>query len=414
MISYNRFQFFLVKELLAPIFIIPQGYVPSCSTKIADFKKNNDHYRQFYDSYNHGQDFNGNCIWWYEEPLNFQDLKDLSDRTLLLNPDMHPECREWYDCEIPSHGPIMYHVNFQIFANSEKSSLKKQWLKKNPPLLDWYFFFHGFAALDWFRDFQYLQNICEHKISKVFICLNHLLKDNRSYRLYLLSMLEQNHLTQHGLVSSPMLSNELIKDEIFNPESRLSKEGKKHIIQYLYGKNSLAIDNVNYNLASADIPDFFYKALWNVVTETNFYDEKLHLTEKIFKPIAIKRPFILVSAAGNLDYLKSYGFMSFDKWIDESYDSESDPDIRLKMIVKEITKLCQLTKHELDIMHREMQEVLEYNHDHFFNKFKKIIVDEMVDNFESCTKQYNLSLSERFRLPTELIDFNSVKTLLMK
>jgi hypothetical protein len=413
MISYNRFQSFLVKQLLKPLFIIPQGYVPSHSTKIRDFKKNSGHYDEFH-NYLQGNDFNGNCIWWYEEPLNFHDLEDLSNRTLLLNPDMHPECREWYNCEIPGHGAIMYHVNFQVFANSEKSALKKQWLKKNTPLLDWYFFFHGFAALDWFRDFQYLQNICEHQISKVFICLNHLLKDNRSYRLYLLSMLEQNQLMQHGLVSSPLLSNDLIKHELSNSESKLSTKGKKHIAHHLYGKNSAIIDNVNCDLASADIPDFFYKALWNVVTETNFYDEKLHLTEKIFKPIAIKRPFILVSAPGNLAYLKSYGFMSFDKWIDESYDTEPDPDIRLQMIVKEISKLCQLTKQELDTMYQEMQEVLEYNHNHFFNKFKKIIVNELVDNFESCTKRYNLSLSERFRLPTELVDFDSVKELLIK
>lgn len=404
---------FLEKHLLNPLCIIPQGYLPVHSTKIKDFKRNNLHYSQFHDRL-YSNDFNGNCIWWYEEPLNIHDLQDLSDRAILLNPDSHPECREWYDCEIPGHGPIMYHVNFQIFANSEKSELKKQWLKKNPPLLDWYFFFHGFAALDWFRDFQYLQNICEHHISKVFICLNHLLKDNRSYRLYLLSMLEQNQLVQHGLVSSPLLSNDLIKSEVFNPESKLSKNAKQHIIKHLHNKNASIIDHTNYNAASADIPNFFYKALWNIVTETNFYDDKLHLTEKIFKPIAIKRPFILVSSPGNLAYLKSYGFMSFDQWIDESYDSEPDPEIRLQMIVKEITKLCQLTKHELDTMHQEMQEVLEYNHNHFYNNFKKIIVNELVDNFEACTKIYNLSLSERFRLPTERLNFQDVKDLFLK
>ena len=150
-----------------------------------------------------------------------------------------------------------------------------------------------------------------------------------------------------------------------------------------------------------------------MVTETNFYDDKLHLTEKIFKPIAIKRPFILVSAPGNLEYLRSYGFKTFDRWIDETYDSEPDPDIRLKLIVNEITKLSKLSSAELNDMYNQMQSILDYNHHHFFNDFKKIIVNELVDNFESCTKIYNLSLSERFRLPVELVNFNLVKSILM-
>jgi hypothetical protein len=308
----------------------------------------------------------------------------------------------------------MYHVNVQLFANSEKSALKKQWIKNNPPMLDWYFFFHGFAALDWFRDFEYVQNICDYSISKVFICLNHVINNNRSYRLLLLSMLKEQNLLSSGIVSAPLLTQALVKEEVFGKSTRLSKDGKMHIMKNLYEEaEPIVVHDTDYKSASADIPDFFYQAFWNIVTETNFYDEKLHLTEKIFKPIAIKRPFILVSAPGNLEYLKSYGFKTFDRWIDESYDSEPDPDIRLAMIVSEIKKLCQLTPNELSKMHEEMTDVLEYNHQHFFNGFKKIIVNELVDNFEACTKRYNLSLSERFRLPAELVDFDQIKKLLL-
>ena len=74
-------------------------------------------------------------------------------------------------------------------------------------------------------------------------------------------------------------------------------------------------------------------ALWHVVSETIFYQEKLHLTEKIFKPICARRPFILVGAKGNLAYLRSYGFKTFDQWISEDYDHEEDNEKRLLMIV---------------------------------------------------------------------------------
>ena len=422
MISYYRFKVFLETHLLNPLFIIPQDYCPTYSTNIDGFNRNDDG-KNFYHGRKYSQDFNGNCIFWYEELLNSQDLTDLSNRTILIG-DLYPECREWYNCEIPSHGPIMYNVNIQLFANSEISSLKKQWIKNNPPTLDWYFFFHGFAALDWFRDFEYIQNICEYPISKVFICLNHIINNNRSYRLLLLSLLKEQNLLDSGIVSAPLLTQDVIKKEVFDDSTRLSKSSKLHIMKNLYNEaapitikentNSVFDQPINYRHASAEIPDFFYQAFWNIVTETNFYDEKLHLTEKIFKPIAIKRPFILVSSPGNLEYLKSYGFKTFDKWIDESYDSEPDHDKRLHMIVDQIKKLCQLTPEELNTMHQEMNEVLEYNHNHFFNDFKKIIVNELVDNFEACTKIYNLSLSERFRLPTELVDFNKVKQVLLR
>jgi hypothetical protein len=414
MISYFRFKVFLETHLLNPLFIIPQDYYPTYSTKIEGFNRNDDG-KNFYHGRKYSQDFNGNCIFWYEELLNSQDLNDLSDRTILIGMNLAPECREWYDCEIPSHGPIMYNVNIQLFANSEKSALKKQWIKKNPPILDWYFFFHGFAALDWFRDFEYVQNVCDYPISKVFICLNHIINNNRSYRLTLLSLLKEQNLLNSGIVSAPLLDQALIKNEVFSEATRLSKDSKIHIMKNLYNDaKPIIINETNYKSASAEIPDFFYQAFWNIVTETNFYDEKLHLTEKIFKPIVIKRPFILVSSPGNLEYLKSYGFKTFDKWIDESYDLEPDHDVRLKKIVGEIKKLCQLSPYELDKMHQEMNDILEYNHNHFFNNFKKIIVDELVDNFESCTKIYNLSLSERFRLPTELINFNKVKQILLR
>ena len=40
MISYNNFCLFLEKHLLNPLYIIPQGYLPTHSTKIENFKQN--------------------------------------------------------------------------------------------------------------------------------------------------------------------------------------------------------------------------------------------------------------------------------------------------------------------------------------------------------------------------------------
>ena len=44
---------------------------------------------------------------------------------------------------------------------------------------------------------------------------------------------------------------------------------------------------------------------------------------------------------------------------------------------------------ELKIMHQEMKEVLQYNYNHFYGEFKRIITNELVDNFEGILMQFN-------------------------
>jgi len=152
------------------------------------------------------------------------------------------------------------------------------------------------------------------------------------------------------------------------------------------------------------------QSLWHIVPETMYYDESLHLTEKIFKPIAIKRPFILVGAPGNLEYLRSYGFKTFDRWIDESYDEESDPERRIQMITDQVEKLC---KQDVKTMYAEMQDVLEYNHQHLYGKFREIIVDELLWNFKKQVNWYNHDRIERHRLPIDRVNFEQVRRLML-
>ncbi len=355
---------------------------------------------------------NGYCIWWHEEPINIDDFNDLLDNNNcnILNPHMfnllknHPVlCENLYD------------VNILFFANSEISQCKKQNLK-NTSMQDWYFFFHGFAALDWYRSFKYFQ--FRNKITKVFICLNHILKNKRSYRLYLISQLTEKNLLRYGFVSAPLLDKNIIKSEFNNIYSYLSKESKKHILKNLYeNAYPLILDSdIDYSSASADIisEEFACGALWHIVTETVFYENKLHLTEKIFKPIVIRRPFILVGSPGNLKYLKSYGFKTFDSWIDESYDEIQDNDLRLEKITTEIEKLCELSLSELEQMHFDMTEILDYNYNHFYGKFKEIIIDEMLDNFKKCIHLYNKDKSERFRVPENNLNYETIKEIFMR
>jgi hypothetical protein len=288
--------------------------------------------------------------------------------------------------KIPMFNPDSYcGLNkINILAISEHSDIIKQ-----PYFYNWYYFFHGFAALDWYRDFQYLNPTSFNRFDKVFICYNHLTSNLRSYRLHLVSNLIEQDLVNHGYVS-------LFADEwqstIQDPMNPLDNRARVKIYKQLKKTQlPLIVDTDNPSgTMSADVNfEDLTKALFHIVTETVYFDPKLHLTEKVFKPIVAKRPFFLVAAPGNLAYLKSYGFKTFDRWIDESYDEEIDHYIRIEKITAEIARLCAMDPIALEQMHLEMQEVLEYNFNYFYTTFKDLIIDELVDNFEHVLCQVN-------------------------
>jgi ribosomal protein L23 len=249
--------------------------------------------------------------------------------------------------------------------------------------------------------------------SRVFITFNNLTTEKRSYRLNLVARLLEKKLDGHISLN---FTDEQIKNEIFNPNSLLSKPSKRKVLEQLMGIPRLTIDTDTQHgaLSADDNLATLTQGLFHIVTETVFYDNKLHLTEKIFKPIVARRPFILAAAPGNLAYLKSYGFLTFDRWIDESYDLETDPDQRIIKIVAEIERICQMTPEAVNTMFNDMQSILDYNFNWFYNGFKRHIVNEMVDNFQGCLIQHNAGRDVSFNnyIDYSAINFQEIKNRL--
>lgn len=282
-------------------------------------------------------------------------------------------------------------------------------------MLDWYFFYHGFAALDWFRDCRTVGEM--HSFNRVFSSLNHLTTDHRSYRMALTARLLEKKLESFGHLSfHGQLSNCL--EETNKPYSKLSDKDKFLIERHLMTRQlPIICDSVEVNGSfSAHLGhneyEFWQDSFLHIVNETVFYDQKLHLTEKIFKPIVALRPFLLVGAPGNLEYLRSYGFKTFSSWIDESYDTEIDASIRLDMIAGEVEKMCARPISDLREMYQDMLPILQHNKKHFFGDFRQLIVSELVDNFEICLRQWNNGRVDGRQRPM-LCDFVKVKNLLL-
>ena len=79
---------------------------------------------------------------------------------------------------------------------------------------------------------------------------------------------------------------------------------------------------------------YYQSSLISVVTETNFITSDIFNTEKIFKPMVHRQPFIVIGPYKTLENIRSMGYKTFSDFWDESYDDIEDPNERLIKIVE--------------------------------------------------------------------------------
>tara|TARA_R110000796_G_scaffold74103_2_gene166354 strand:- start:4825 stop:6156 length:1332 start_codon:yes stop_codon:yes gene_type:complete len=129
----------------------------------------------------------------------------------------------------------------------------------------------------------------------------------------------------------------------------------------------LQINNLThfFNLACNIVDEDYDTTFCSVVTETLTNRGTVFISEKIWKPIIKGHPFYVLGSKGTLHHLNLLGYRTFDKWFNEEYDDYEDWTARSEAIAKELKRLSKLSNEELTIMREEMQEVLDYNRDHF-------------------------------------------------
>ena len=325
--------------------------------------------------------------------------KEISNRKIFFY-DQEPFISQMYN-------PYMKLFNYShcpgALVTSEYSKEVNEFVKNNN-LKKLYYFFHGFAALDWYRGYYALNynKLIVKSYDYDFITFNRIITNDRSYRIYFVSKLAELGLLDKGLVSFNVTDNifDDWRDETADPNSKLSDKAKLHAEHQLVDIDKLVIDQAEISgSASANIPHTIdswmsegkkpkdTNAFWHIVTETVFYYDKLHLTEKIFKPIVSKQPFMLLAAPGNLEYLRSYGFKTFNSVINESYDSIQDSDLRTETVVKQLHWYCSLTLDEKTDIIQQLKPIVDHNFHHFYGEFRHIIVKELLDNTKTLFQE---------------------------
>lgn len=113
---------------------------------------------------------------------------------------------------------------------------------------------------------------------------------------------------------------------------------------------------------------------------------EVFISEKTFKPIAFKHPFLIAGTPGLLNYLKEQGFVTYEHIIDESYDSISDHDVRLQKVIDEIKRLIKEQETFADSLTLEKQQHnfdLFYNRDYILQQLENTLIKDILDYAET-------------------------------
>lgn len=246
---------------------------------------------------------------------------------------------------------------------------------------DFYYFFHGWAALDWYRGYDktfLIPHPAQRKISRSFLSANRIIGGRRDHRVVLMYHLLQSDIN-NAWISFPRVC----------PVEGIEATSIAHRID----------PAMRDTFERADLPWCFpgeydhpmhscwlslfkenSECLAHVVTETVFHGDRQHLTEKTFKPICLGMPFVMVSTAHSLRYLKRYGFQTFDSIWDESYDQETDDDQRLIKIARLLKDLDDQSPKELNRMYRAAWPIIEHNYQHFYGGgFEQMLWQELTE-----------------------------------
>jgi hypothetical protein len=128
-------------------------------------------------------------------------------------------------------------------------------------------------------------------------------------------------------------------------------------------QNSVIIGNANDKKTQFSA-DFFNQCLVYVITETLGEHPYPYFSEKTWKAIVSKTPFMMVNAPGSLKKLQEFGFKTFDHWWDESYDLLPTVAQRIEALVIELKKLSALDLSQLAQLRKDIKPVIDYNYKH--------------------------------------------------
>lgn len=209
---------------------------------------------------------------------------------------------------------------------------------------------------------------------KVYINLNHFF---RAHRAYLMVNLKKRNLLEFGYNSfhNAVDTEEIAKYKDMYPSLPLPETLYLDIKDDKTGiSGDLSRRAVTYKIDT--LPFYINNSMVHLIGETQFFNGPRDLSEKTFKPILFKQPFLFIGQYKALELLRTLGYKTFSPYIDENYDTIENNQDRLDAIVNEIERLCSMDYNSRLKFVDECKAITEYNHQLLLSKkiFSYIVI----------------------------------------
>jgi hypothetical protein len=263
-----------------------------------------------------------------------------------------------------------------LLLHSERQSVDVEKYQQDQ-FIPVYWWSHAVIALDWFRYAEHV--VLKKQSKKTFLVYNRAWSGTREYRLRFAELLVQLNLQDSCQTSvnpvEPELGIHYDYHEFKNPAWR-----PQTVLEDYFPINGMPSHySADFDAGDYDATDI------EVVLETLFDDDRIHLTEKSLRPIAMAQPFVLAATAGSLGYLRSYGFKTFGSIWDESYDSIKDPEQRLYAITNLMAQIDNWGPSVREKKLTEAQAIADYNRQHFYSdEFFNLVTSELTTNLTTA------------------------------
>ena len=320
-----------------------------------------------------------NYIFFHDqEPIHLDIHQPLFDDVVRRNQDLNH-----------GQGP-----NHQAIITSERDSDTVDQVCSRYNWQPYYYFFHGWAALDWYRGYNQtflIEPWQRRNIQKTFLAPNRIIGGKRQHRLTMLYHIFQQDMMNNWISCPDTCPAEHIS--ILDAVQPLATQYPDIVSVFSSQKLPICFPGeTDHPMHSCwlSLFDQAAESLLYLVTETVATGRRHHITEKTFKPIALGMPFIIVGTAGSLKYLRSYGFKTFADFWDESYDDEVDDTQRIAKIAKVLKHLDMLSLPHKNYIFQAAQAVIEHNWNHFYNGgFEAVLWQELTGMLETITQDFS-------------------------
>jgi len=301
-----------------------------------------------------------------QEPIHLDTFAPLFDAVCKRNTDL------WWPIKPDQYGHVV---------TSERGEYVEELCRR----YGWqshYYFYHGWACLDWFRGYDNAYLIArarDRAPTRTFMSPNRIVAGKRDHRVLFLynvfkNGLEDNHISAPRTCQYEHVDISRVASKYNNIYPDIEQVFESAELPRLFAGEATQLMH-SYQLGNyREAAD----SLLYVPTETVYAGRRQHLTEKTFKAIALEMPFVLVAPAHSLEYLRSYGFRTFAPLIDESYDSIEDPVERIERVTAILLEIQARSAAAKNSLWQSLLPIVEYNYNHFYRGgFRDVLEAEL-------------------------------------